>query len=80
MPGDRHRASAHALSPLRQDMGHGRRATLRPLSLAAGFVGLVVIIWEIPLIWSRTSLWPVLMLLGLGVILLAVAQIRHGGQ
>ena len=52
---------------------------MRLLGLGAALCGAVVVIWELPFVGSRTSLWPVLMLLALGVILLAMAQVRHGG-
>lgn len=45
----------------------------------AAFIGAVVIIWEVPFIGTRSGLWQPLMLLGLGILLLAVAQLRHGG-
>jgi hypothetical protein len=51
---------------------------MRALPIIAAVLGVVVIIWEIPFIGTRTGLWPVLMLLAGAVILLAVAQIRHG--
>lgn len=51
---------------------------MRALPLIAGVLGFVVVIWELPFIFSKTSLWPVLMLLAIAVILLAVAQVRHG--
>lgn len=50
---------------------------MRLLSAIAGFLGVVVFIWEIPLILTKTTLWPVLMLLAVAVVLLAIAQIRH---
>lgn len=52
---------------------------MRPLPLIAGCIGVVVVIWEIPLMFTRTTLWPVLMLLAVAVVLLAVSQVRHGG-
>lgn len=52
---------------------------MRALGLIAGVCGAVVVIWELPFIGSRTSLWPVLMLLAVAVVLLAVSQVRHGG-
>jgi hypothetical protein len=51
---------------------------MRALPIIAAVLGVVVIIWEIPFIGTRTGLWPVLMLLAGAVILLAVGQIRHG--
>lgn len=53
---------------------------MRLLSGVAGLLGAVVFVWEIPLIFTRTSLWPVLMLLAVAVILVAIEQIRHGGS
>ena len=51
---------------------------MRALPIIAAVLGVVVVIWEIPFIGSKTGLWPVLMLLASAVILLAVAQVRHG--
>jgi len=51
---------------------------MRVLPLVAAVLGAVVIVWEIPFIGSKTGLWPVLMLLAGAVILLAIAQVRHG--
>jgi len=51
---------------------------MRTLPIIALVLGAVVVIWEIPFIGSRTGLWPVLMLLAGAVILLAIAQVRHG--
>jgi hypothetical protein len=51
---------------------------MRALPIIAAVLGAVVVIWEIPYIGSRTGLWPVLMLLAAAVILLAIAQVRHG--
>ena len=52
---------------------------MRVLPLAALGIGVIVIIWELPYVGSRTSLWPVLTLLALGLVLVAFGQIRHGG-
>jgi hypothetical protein len=52
---------------------------VRTLPIVAGAFAVVVVIWELPFIGSKTGLWPVLMLLAAGVILLAVNQVRHGG-
>lgn len=52
---------------------------MRLLPLVAGVLAVVVVIWELPFIGSKTGLWPVLMLLAAAVILLAVNQVRHGG-
>lgn len=51
---------------------------VRVLPLAAAILAVVVVIWELPFIGSRTGLWPVLMLLAGAVVLLAIAQVRHG--
>jgi hypothetical protein len=53
---------------------------MRALPIISAVLGAVVIIWEIPYIGSKTGLWPVLMLLAGAIILLAVAQLRHGGS
>jgi len=52
---------------------------VRTLGLVAALLAAVVVIWELPFVGSRTSLWPVLMLLAVAIILLAVSQVRHGG-
>lgn len=52
---------------------------MKVLPVAAALLGVVVLIWEIPFVGSRTGLWPVLMLLAAAVVLLAVGQARHGG-
>jgi hypothetical protein len=52
---------------------------VRALPIVAGAFAVVVVIWELPFIGSKTGLWPVLMLLAGAVILLAVNQVRHGG-
>lgn len=53
---------------------------MRALPAAAVVLGVIVLIWELPYIFTKTSLWPVLMMLALAVVLLAVEQVRHGGK
>lgn len=51
---------------------------MRSLPIIAAVLAVVVVIWEVPFVGSKTGLWPVLVLLAGAVILLAVAQVRHG--
>lgn len=52
---------------------------MRVLSVAAGVLGAVVVLGEFSWV-ARSSLWFPLMCLAVAVVLLAVAQIRHGGS
>lgn len=53
---------------------------MRVVSLCAGALGLIVLIWQIPQIGSvPAAQWMPLAALGIAVVLLAVFQLRHGG-